>query len=65
MFNTKGKDMKFEVINIEKSDVNGCFDLTIRNNETGEEVIADMCRIWDNDETALEDMFENVKAGEY
>lgn len=65
MFNMKGKDMKFEIVNIAKSDVNGCFDLTIRNNETGEEVIADMCRIWDNDEASLEDMFENVKAGEY
>jgi len=56
----------FEIVNIvENNDCVGTFDISIRNCETNEIVVADMCRIWDNDEISLRDMFEMIKAGEY
>jgi len=58
--------MKYEIVKVENSAaVKGAFDVSIRNNETLEVVIADQVMIWDEDQEALEDMFEAVASGEW
>ena len=56
--------MKYQIISVVN---NGreLFDITIRNNETLEVVIADQVKIWDEDQEALEEMFEAVASGEW
>ena len=68
MMKTKKKEntMKYQIVKAEDSkETPGCFDLYIKNNETGEEMVADQVRIWNDDQESLEDMFETVKNGEW
>ena len=58
--------MRYEIVSVVvNAEMVGCFDVSIRDNETGEVMVADMMKIWDEDQEALEDMFETVKAGEW
>lgn len=64
MFNTKGNVMKYEIAKIEDNgSVMFASDLTIRNIETGEEVVCDCVKIWDTDQYSLAYMFQCVKKG--
>jgi hypothetical protein len=65
---TKEKEhtMKYQIVKTEDNkETLGCFDLYIKNIETGEEMVADQVRIWNDDQESLEDMFETVKNGEW
>lgn len=56
----------FEVVSVEvNSEASDCFDVSIRDNATGEIMVADMVKIWDTDQDSLRDMFHAVKAGEW
>lgn len=58
--------MAYELVKVEPNTrVVGCFDLHIKNVETGEVEIADFVKIWEDDQESLEEMFEAVQRGEW
>lgn len=62
MFNTKGNRMTYRIVDIQS---NGqfmhCSDITIEHVETGEKVICDCVKIFDEDQYSLAYMFKLVK----
>ena len=58
--------MKFELVKVEVNAIDSsCFDLHIKQIKSGVIMIADQCKIWDEDQGALRDMFNAVKNGEW
>lgn len=58
--------MKYQLIKVKPNPIFwGCFDLYIEDTETGEVLVADAVKIWEDDQESLEEMFEAVKNGEW
>jgi len=58
--------MQYQIVEVADSkETLGCFDLHIKNIKTGEVMLADQVRIWNDDQESLEDMFETVKNNEW
>lgn len=58
--------MLYELIEVESNgEFMYCSDLKIRNNKTGEVVIADCVKVWDEDQYSLAYMFHLVKQGKW
>lgn len=58
--------MKYQIVEVESNkEALGCSDLHIEDTETGEVMIADQVKIWEDDQESLEEMFQAVKNGEW
>lgn len=58
--------MKYRLIKVNPNPIFwDCSDLYIEDTETGEVLVADAVKIWEDDQESLEEMFEAVKNGEW
>lgn len=58
--------MKYQLIKVKPNAIFwDCSDLYIEDTETGEVLVADAVKIWEDDQESLEEMFEAVKNGEW